>query len=492
MPPFEFVNVACPGDVKQHSTKIRRHVMKDIGKARRKPRAKKRGEVILGECSSSATEDKDGAQAKSPPRFVKLPSPQMDGSLQTIEFPIDMDQERMSLIQYIVDEARNTYRPFRFPWLTMGLSDIAAWHITLANAVIYRGLKPGEKKTEFTDLEALKWYTLSLASITKRLADPAESNSEGLVIAVTGFVCHDSSIGNFDRFAIHMEGLQRLVNKRGGLQALSSPFLRLMISWLDLAGATYFNSKPKFHIPRDSITQIDTGNDSQYLQQLLESWDADCPSLGDIMSAMKATAAAASYINRHQDAPNFWIDDVTIARVLSPAFHEILTLEGIPLPDDPSYPEYSGIAAREAFRRAALIFLAAIKIRMGANAFEMEKHLEAFRQISQLPLVNWGLVAELNLWAHIISAMQEESPNRAWHVLTIVGIMENIGLQTGNQAMDLARGVIWIDAIDEGKSGSLCREIDNYLEATLSQRLENIPVDSQFDTVSENIESSGR
>lgn len=91
----------------------------------------------------------------------------------------------------VVDEARTTYRPFRFPWLTMGLSDIAAWHITLANAIIYRGLKPGEKKSEFTDVEAVKWYTLSLASITKRLADPAESNSEGLIIAVTGFVCHD-------------------------------------------------------------------------------------------------------------------------------------------------------------------------------------------------------------------------------------------------------------------------------------------------------------
>ncbi|XDG07246.1 hypothetical protein ABKA04_006861 [Annulohypoxylon sp. FPYF3050] len=487
---FEFVNVACPGDLKQHSTKIRRHVMKDIGKARRKPQ-KKRGKVILGESSSSATKDKDEAEAtpSSPPRFFKLPSPQMDGSLQTIEFPIDMDEGRMSLIQYIVDEARTTYRPFRFPWLTMGLSDIAAWHITLANAIIYRGLKPGEKKSEFTDVEAVKWYTLSLASITKRLADPAESNSEGLIIAVTGFVCHDASIGNFDRFAIHMGGLERLISKKGGLQELSSPFLRLMISWLDLAGATYFNSKPRFHIPKDSITQVYTGNDSQYLQQLLETWDADCPTLGDIISAMKATAAAASYINQHQDVDGFWVDDVRIARVLSPAYHQILTLEGIPLPDDPSNPEYSGIAAREAFRRAALIFLAAIKLRMGGAAYEMEKHLEAFLQISQLPLVNWGIVAELNLWAHIISAMQEESANRAWHVLTIVGIMESIGLQTGNQAMDIARGVIWADAIDGGKSDSLCREIDNYLEATLSQRLESIPQDSNINTSSGDTES---
>jgi hypothetical protein len=39
---FEFVNVTNPAEVKMHLTKIRRHVMRDIGKARRKPRAGRR------------------------------------------------------------------------------------------------------------------------------------------------------------------------------------------------------------------------------------------------------------------------------------------------------------------------------------------------------------------------------------------------------------------------------------------------------------------
>ncbi|KAI1104058.1 hypothetical protein F4804DRAFT_342049 [Jackrogersella minutella] len=489
MTDFEFVNVAAPGDVKRHLTKIRRHVMKDIGKARRKPRTKNRTEVILGEASSNATANRDEAEGSGASQALSLPSPKMDSTLHNLAYPTDMDESRMTLVRYIADESRSTYRPFRFPWLSMGLSDAAAWNITLANAVLYRGVKPGQKKPEFnSNDEAMKWYTLSLTSIVKRLADPAEDNSEGLVIAVTGFVCHDSSIGNFDRYSVHMEGLQRIVDKKGGIETLSSPFLRMMISWLDLAGATYFNAKPRFNVPKDFIKQIDAGNDSQYLQHLLQSWDAGCPSLGDIMSAMKATAAVASYFNRHCDSPNFWRDDMTIARVLSPAFHEILCLEGRPLPSDPSDPQYSGTAAREAFRRAALVFLAAIKIRMGAEAYEMEKHLEAFRQISQLPLVDWGMVAELNLWAHIISATQEESPNRAWHVLTIVGIMESIGLQTGRQAIDIARGIIWIEVIDAGKSDSLCREIDNYLEAMLVQCPEGLPVDPHLDAFSENID----
>ncbi|KAI0120350.1 hypothetical protein F4776DRAFT_250953 [Hypoxylon sp. NC0597] len=494
MPDFEFVNVANPGDVKRHSTKIRRHVMKDIGKARRKPRAKKRGEFVLGEGCSSSPSNGNEAQPNTMSRALAPPSPWLDTNLNTLVYPTEMDEDRLSLVRFLVDEAQSTYRPFRFPWITMGLSDSSAFYITLANAALYRGIKTDpqaqKQKPEFnTNVEAMKWYTLSLASITKRLANPAESDSEGLVIAVTGFVCHDSSIGNFDRFCVHMEGLQRIIDRKGGLETLSSPFLRIMISWLDLAGATFFNVKPRFNVPQGAIKDIDTGNDSQYLQQLLLSWDADCPALGDIMSAMKATAAVASYINRQSDNPRFWTDDVTIARLLGPAFHEVLSLEGRPLPNDTSDPQYSGTAAREAFRRAALVFLAAIKIRMGYGAYEMERHLEAFRQISQLPLVDWGVVAELNIWAHIISAMQEESPNRAWHVLTIVGIMETIGLQTGSQAMDIARGIIWVDAIDAGKSGALCSEIDSYLEASLLQRIEAIPMDPTLDLLPSDIES---
>ncbi|KAI1804953.1 hypothetical protein F4811DRAFT_570589 [Daldinia bambusicola] len=481
MPEFEFVNVARPSDVKRHSTKIRQHVMKDIGKARRKPRTEKtRREVpVLGGSSSSvAAADRNREERSSSlSSSLTLPSPMADSSLQTLPYPIDMNEERLSLIRYIVDEAKSHYRPFRFTWLTMGLSDTAAWQITLANAASYRKASQDSVTAEYScSVEAMKWYTLSLASITKRLADPNETDSEGLIVAITGFVCHDATLGNFDRFCIHMDGLQRLINRKGGLDSLSSPFLRFMISWYDLLGATYHNAKPRFSIPAGSIRAIDTGPETQYLEHLLASWDADCPALGDVMGAMRATAAAASYINRLAPNAAFWTDDVTIARVLGPAFHAVLSLDGRALPDDPADPHYSGTAAREAFRRAALVLLAAVKVRMGAGAHEMRRHLDAFRQISQLPLVDWGVVPELSLWAHVVSVMQEqgagegrgESPSRAWHILTIVGIMQMMGLRRGEQAVAVARGVIWVDAIDMGRSEVLCREVDGYLEASAS------------------------
>ncbi|KAI0013034.1 hypothetical protein F4779DRAFT_625482 [Xylariaceae sp. FL0662B] len=481
MPDFEFVNVARPDDVKHQSTRIRRHVMKDIGKSRRKPRAKKRSEIVLGEHIASACGDSgvptttDNHEILAS-QALTTTNPNADSSLNTTVYPIEMNEERLNLVRFMVEEARSVYRPFRFPWLSMGLSDASAWYITLANAELLRNAEPGLKKLEFSsNVEATKWYTLSLASIIKRLADPAERGSEGLSIAVVGSICHDASVGNFGRMEIHMRGLKRIVENQGGLEALSSPFLRLMISWYDLAIATYLNISPFFGVPRGSITEIDTGNDTQYLEELLRTWNANCPALGDIMGAIRATAAVASYINRYSDQSGFWKDDITGARLLAPAFHEILRLDGRPLPE-PSDHHYSAVAAREAFRRAALVFLAAVKVRMGAGAYEMERHLEAFRQISQLPLVDWAVVPELSLWAHVTSAMQEDSHNRAWHVLTIVGIMQIMGLQTGNQALDLARGIIWVDALAIGKTDILCREIDGLIEANMLQQLHDLPL----------------
>lgn len=89
-------------------------------------------------------------------------------------------------------EGRSSYAPFRTPWLSIGLADAASWYITLANTALARNMKPGDPKPEFeTDTEAMRLYTKSLQSVSKRLADPNERGKEGLIGAITGFICHD-------------------------------------------------------------------------------------------------------------------------------------------------------------------------------------------------------------------------------------------------------------------------------------------------------------
>lgn len=387
-----------------------------------------------------------------------------------------MDEERRNLTQFLFSVARSTNRAFGARWLSIGQADAAAWYITLANAVIYRKMKPGCAKPEFnTDTEAMKWYTKSLNSVSKRLADPKESGKEGLATAIAGFICHDTSTGNFARQEMHLRGLKSLVDDLGGINELSNPMLRLMISWHDLSGAAYRNSLPYFEVPRGSITNIDTNNDTVYFKMLLDSWDERCPYLGDIRSALMATAAVASYVNRHCEAsPTFWTDDLTAARLLAPALHEVLSLEGRALPNDPAHPDYSGTAAREAFRRNLLIFLASLKARFGAVSFELGRHLQDFRQISQIPHVDWTIVPELSLWAHTIAALEEQSDQRSWHISAIFSIMESAGFTSSHQVLDIVRGVIWVEALFRDKVEELCREIDGFVTSGTTHRLSTL------------------
>jgi hypothetical protein len=220
---------------------------------------------------------------------------------------------------------------------------------------------------------------------------------------------------------------------------------------------------------------------------LLDSWDTTCPCLGDIRSALKATAAVASYINQRCHADLFWTDEVLAARLLSPAMHEVLSLEDGALPSDPSDPNYSGTAARKAFRRSALIFLASLRARFifGCARFELARHIHDFRLISKIPGVDWAVVPELNLWAHAIAALQEESGERSWHVETIVGIMEgSLALASGRQALDVVRGIIWVEAVFADKVGSLCREIDGLIASKAAHRLSTLSTEDNQEPIS--------
>ncbi|RYP43555.1 hypothetical protein DL768_009874 [Monosporascus sp. mg162] len=453
--------------------------MKDIGKARRRsPRPVRDGDALVGP-AAAVTSESDIRASRSllnddtdeVPGDLVVPSPRADGSLHSVVFPIKMDSDRLTLSRFMFEETQIACRPFHFPWLMMALSDPAAWHITLANAAWHRYRKCKAEESDFApDKEVMTHYRLSLQSIARRLADPTKRNDEGLVVAIAGLICHN--------LRVHIEEIQRIAQTKGGLGSLHNPILRLMVSWLDLTAASYLNISPRFEIPKCLSLEIDPGNDTRCLEQLLATWDEECPDLGDIMGALRVTAAAASYVNRHINDPTHWRDGTAALRVLGPALHEILSLEGRPLPSNPGDKSYSARAAREAFRRAALVFMAAVKIRLGFEAHDMAAHLDAFRQISQLPLVDWAVMPELNLWAHVVAAAREKPEDRAWHVFTIVSIMQILGLETADRAFEVVRGVMWVDAVAEGDN-DLRREIDRLASGSFGRRAQDLQAVSE-------------
>jgi hypothetical protein len=74
-------------------------------------------------------------------------------------------------------------------WVTVAMSDSSAFHITLAHASILLAQEPNQWTGETT--ESMKHYTTSVHAVSKRLQDPVDSTSDGVVATILGFACLD-------------------------------------------------------------------------------------------------------------------------------------------------------------------------------------------------------------------------------------------------------------------------------------------------------------
>ncbi len=89
------------------------------------------------------------------------------------------------------------YRAFRVVWIRAGLTDSTALNLTLASAVLAFDARKGIEATEFADnAESSQYYSESLRQLSRRLTDPVERVSPGVIAAVIGCLCHDVCQGS--------------------------------------------------------------------------------------------------------------------------------------------------------------------------------------------------------------------------------------------------------------------------------------------------------
>jgi hypothetical protein len=129
-------------------------------------------------------------------------------------------------------EASYIYRPFRAEWFNMAVLEPSAYYLCLANAALFLNqFLTGHGGLEYTDcVESSKYYGLCLSRVTGQLADRSHGITQGLITTVLGFVCHNLSLGNWDRCDMHLEGLERIISARGGFHSLG-PYVPYFASW---------------------------------------------------------------------------------------------------------------------------------------------------------------------------------------------------------------------------------------------------------------------
>jgi hypothetical protein len=186
-----FINVGNPTQSKDKATlrKVRRHVMKDIGRSRR----------------SGQTQEQDSVAVKPTDPFVPIPTHWGD-----VEVCVSFKQ------------------------LIQAMDMVSEGVVSLA--VVDPKLRSWQKISRRTDdppsLREIQKYTETLSLVRRSIIPKSQTSQDGVIATIICLAVFDQRVGNLHSWRMHMLGLQRLLNPIGGfhfLQAHASLRLSLLL-----------------------------------------------------------------------------------------------------------------------------------------------------------------------------------------------------------------------------------------------------------------------
>ncbi len=186
-------------------------------------------------------------------------------------------------------------------------------------------------------------------------------------------------------------------------------------------------------------------------------------SLTRLGEGMREMAQLASYVNRHAtQEPEFWKSGVKSMRLVGPAAHCILSIPRLDLfrylDDDESD---SSLLLLEILRLALLILLATLKNAFSLVGDELGHLLQQFSTLAPL-MVNLSSFPELRLWACLIDACAREDPIPQLQMSEIRRAMRDLQIWKSEDAVTVAKGVIWIPFLLDGEIERVKGQIDQH------------------------------
>ncbi|KAB5560052.1 hypothetical protein GE09DRAFT_76551 [Coniochaeta sp. 2T2.1] len=346
-------------------------------------------------------------------------------------------------------------------WFAMAVADRCAFYLCLANAAMfYHQMTAGDGSCEYGDCdESARYFGQCMCMMTERLGSGSDGVSEGVVTTVLGFLCHDAAVAEWDRWSIHMDGLQRILQLRHGLSGLSD-LNCLMSFWFDLTGSAMHDTAPRFDIPPGLAQQSHPGcGMSSTLATVLSSLALKGdPRLVQLCRALGQTALVADFINKNAHNPQFWDGGIDTTRLLGPAAHYALSI--------PRMAAKSWACARaaevlcEMARLALLIFIARLKSAFSLVRGEMAAFQEKFAGI--LPLLVPGafeICPELVLWSLVVVTGSYTRFRPQSLVTAIKDCMTRLRMGRARDAVEVARSIIWVDSVLASEAEGLVLEL---------------------------------
>ncbi|KAL7937300.1 hypothetical protein V8C35DRAFT_292129 [Trichoderma chlorosporum] len=446
---FSFVNISHPEErrSRQNLASVRRHVMADVGRAKRKrPRYRVIPlEVVKKEDAPDATSVKN--EAESAPLGRMPPSFQIH--------LVDTDKRAYELISFMAAEAEYVYRPFRISWVQIGLSDASAFDLWLAQAIVIRDAAAHENITACPDSgylsnsEANTYYSKSLSKLSRRLNHREECVSIGVIATILGFICIDTRVGNWDRYLVHMNGLERIFHLRNGFGGLDAE-IPLMTFFVDLMGASMLDRYPRFPIPKqlNDPSQTDHNGDvTDMLRVLLYDAEQIVPQGKRIYSMLRVTASIIAVANRSANDPLFWTQDAVLVERLGLASHSILSVPKAP-EDDP-HTDYPVFLVQRMVQLACLMVMSKMKQLASFHWADMEPLGELFGKLLEEPYYEIPLhLKRLRLWAIVTACSLMDPETQGPFLVAAKQSMKALGYNTAEEAIGYVKSLLWFECID--------------------------------------------
>ncbi|KAJ9610418.1 hypothetical protein H2200_005195 [Cladophialophora chaetospira] len=311
----------------------------------------------------------------------------------------------------------------------MAVTDSTAFYLALANAAVFFNQITLGKGSEHSDFEeSAKYVGICLSQITARLKRELNNISEGVVVTVLGFLCHDSTVGRWDRFAMHMNGLQNMLRLRGDFKRHDS-IIAMFASCLN-----------------DS--SLPQGVLSPPLQRLVLRLSHRSYAYAQIATALEASARLADCVNENAHNAEFWKDAATTAKLMTPITHLLLSMPRLSDCNAAS-SEYPGLLHAELSRLAMLMLLARLKQAFSLISEETRALGNHYSTLIHTAPCFDDRFSELALWAHITVAIVEQAQSRKMHVDAISMMMKTLGIQNSGEAIQRAKRLVWIDVLME-------------------------------------------
>ncbi|KAH7136397.1 hypothetical protein EDB81DRAFT_693487 [Dactylonectria macrodidyma] len=464
-----FINLSHPDDIRRRDIQvgIRRHVMADIGQSRRKrPRhfvvpleintlQLNGGQFQPEERSPDGRMVAHELDAACPPQVLPLHQLRLN---QLGIFGIDLDHRTLQIVHFMMSQLETRYTPFHGIWARMGFSDSNALYLSMATTLLSqdrRGNIPAHRTTD--NSEAVEYYSKALKGLSKRLSDPFDQTSPGVIATIIGCLCHDVQLGEWERWSAHIDGLDQVFKLRGGTDGLEN-HIPLLAFWLDLVGRSTLDIPPRFPIPKE-LTAPNMSPEAMppAMRLLLPRMQLEFPQLSSISEALYMMSSVAQRVNSNSHSLDLWRNEVGAVSLLGPVTHHLLSL-----------PHMSGfrsdapgaIVVGEMVRLVCLMLLSYLKGLFSLNTLDMVPLCAKFMAAAARPTRDdeVGQLNDLRLWALITSGLLLSNDDTRALLPHIRAAMRFLGITDIHHAFDLAKGLLWLHVV-EGQGEAQLTEV---------------------------------